>query len=75
MRVAVTDHGPGIAPDKRGRIFEAFERDSRDTRGVGLGLHVAREIVMLHGGSLEVEDTKGGGAKFVMTLPKAPPRD
>jgi PAS domain S-box-containing protein len=75
VRVAVTDHGPGIAPDKRGRIFEAFERDSRDTRGVGLGLHVAREIVQLHGGSLEVEEGKGGGAKFVMTLPKAPPRD
>jgi len=78
VRVAVRDHGPGIAPHQRGRIFEAFERASSDTRGVGLGLHVAREIVTLHGGSLEVEDGEGGGAKFVMTLPKgngAPPRD
>jgi len=75
VRVAVKDRGPGIAPDQRGRIFEAFHRAGRDNRGVGLGLHVAREIVELHGGSLHVEDAEGGGAKFVMTLPKTPPRD
>ena len=75
VRVAVKDRGPGIAPDQRGRIFEAFHRAGRDNRGVGLGLHVAREIVELHGGSLHVEDAEGGGAKFVMTLQKAPPRD
>jgi PAS domain S-box-containing protein len=78
VQVAVEDHGPGIAPHQRGRIFEAFQRNSSDTRGVGLGLHVAREIVKLHGGSLEVEEGKGGGARFVMTLPKlegTPPRD
>jgi two-component system sensor histidine kinase KdpD len=77
VRVAVTDHGPGIAPHQRGRIFEAFQRASSDARGVGLGLHVAREIMTLHGGSLDVEDGEGGGAKFVMTLPKTegtPPR-
>ena len=77
VRVAVTDHGPGIAPHQRGRIFEAFQRASSDARGVGLGLHVAREIMTLHGGSLDVEDAAGGGAKFVMTLPKTegtPPR-
>jgi PAS domain S-box-containing protein len=70
-RVAIRDHGAGIAPAERERIFEAFHRASPDTRGVGLGLHVAREIVKLHGGSLEVEDGGGGGTKFVMTLPKA----
>jgi PAS domain S-box-containing protein len=75
VRVAVTDHGAGIAAEQRERIFEAFHRDSRDTRGVGLGLHVARELVTLHGGSLAVEEGEGGGARFVMTLPKAPPRD
>jgi PAS domain S-box-containing protein len=77
VRVAVTDHGPGIAPHQRRRIFEAFQRASSDARGVGLGLHVAREIMTLHGGSLDVEDGEGGGAKFVMTLPKTegtPPR-
>jgi PAS domain S-box-containing protein len=70
VRVAVIDHGTGIPPDQRERIFEAFQRASPGTRGVGLGLHIAREIVKLHGGSLEVEESKGGGATFVMTLPK-----
>jgi PAS domain S-box-containing protein len=70
VRVAVRDRGPGIAPDQRERIFEAFHRASAPGRGVGLGLHVAREIVKLHGGSLEVQDGAGGGTKFVMTLPR-----
>jgi signal transduction histidine kinase len=70
VRVAVRDHGPGIAPDQRERIFEAFHRAGSQTRGVGLGLHVAREIVKLHGGSLDVQDGAGGGAKFVMSLPR-----
>jgi len=70
IEVAVEDHGPGVEPHQRGRIFEAFQRNSSDSRGVGLGLHVAREIVKLHGGSLEVEEGKGEGARFVMTLPK-----
>jgi PAS domain S-box-containing protein len=75
VRVAVRDHGPGIPPDQRGRIFEVFQRASADARGVGLGLHIAREIVLLHGGSLEVEEGEGGGARFVMTLPKGSPPD
>jgi PAS domain S-box-containing protein len=77
VRVAVKDRGAGIAPEQRGRIFEAFEQVSSDGRGVGLGLHIAREIVNLHGGSLDVEEGEAGGAKFVMTLPKTDgtPRD
>jgi PAS domain S-box-containing protein len=70
VRVSVSDRGPGVAPEERALIFEPFHRASRDTRGVGLGLHVAREIVRLHGGALAVEDRPGGGATFVLVLPK-----
>jgi PAS domain S-box-containing protein len=72
---AVRDHGPGIAPDQRERIFQPFERGGAKTPGVGLGLHVAREIVLLHGGKIMVEAADGGGARFVVSLPKdgAPP--
>jgi signal transduction histidine kinase len=59
-----------VAPEKRDLIFEPFQRASSDTRGVGLGLHVAREIVRLHGGGLSVEERAGGGATFVLVLPK-----
>ena len=70
VRVSVSDRGPGVAPEERDLIFEPFHRASRDPRGVGLGLHVAREIVRLHRGSLTVEERAGGGAKFVLVLPK-----
>lgn len=71
LRVSVSDRGPGVALKERDLIFEPFHRVSRDTRGVGLGLHVAREIVRLHGGALTVEEHAGGGATFVLVLPKA----
>jgi PAS domain S-box-containing protein len=67
---AVRDRGPGIAPDKRERIFEPFERGDTKMPGVGLGLHVAREIVLLHGGSIAIEAPADGGTRFVVTLPK-----
>jgi len=70
VRVSVSDRGPGVAPEERDRIFEPFHRASADKRGVGLGLHVAREIVGLHGGVLTVEERAGGGATFVLVLPK-----
>src|SRR2546425_3421261 len=67
---AVRDRGPGIAPDQRERIFQPFERGDTKTPGVGLGLHVSREIVLLHGGRIEVEAPEDGGARFVVTLPQ-----
>jgi PAS domain S-box-containing protein len=70
VRVAVSDRGPGVAPDNRELIFKPFHRASPDRHGVGLGLHVAREIVTLHGGLLTVEARAGGGATFVLVLPK-----
>ena len=70
VSVAVRDRGPGIAPDQRERIFQPFERGDTKAPGVGLGLHVAREIVLLHGGSIVVEAPPDGGTRFVVTLPK-----
>ncbi len=70
LRVTVSDRGPGIPPSDRERIFEPFHRASQHTQGAGLGLHLAREIVVLHGGSLTVRERDGGGATFALTLPK-----
>jgi len=70
IRIAVSDRGPGVPLEERDRIFEPFHRASAGTRGVGLGLHIAREVIHLHAGSLTVEERPGGGATFVVTLPK-----
>ncbi|HEY5384154.1 MAG TPA: ATP-binding protein, partial [Acidimicrobiales bacterium] len=75
--VEVGDSGPGIAPDRRGEVFERFHQlDGSSTRkmgGTGLGLHIARELVDLHGGSLGVDDAPEGGALFVLDLPVVAP--
>jgi signal transduction histidine kinase len=68
--IAVRDHGDGVPEDQHEQIFEPFHRATNDKPGVGLGLHVAREIVRLHGGSLVLETPADGGARFVITLPK-----
>lgn len=60
-----------IASKDRDRIFQVFERAVRGTNisGFGLGLYVTRQIVQAHGGSIQVEDTPGGGTTFVVELP------
>jgi PAS domain S-box-containing protein len=70
VRIAVRDRGPGIAADERTRIFEPFHRTSTTAPGVGLGLHIAKEIVELHGGTLGVEAPVDGGSRFVVTIPR-----
>ncbi|MGE5226415.1 MAG: ATP-binding protein [Planctomycetaceae bacterium] len=70
--VRVVDHGPGIEAKAREQLFTAFYRLSERTPhlGPGLGLAISKGFVDLMGGSLWVEDTPGGGATFVCTLPK-----
>ncbi|MGH2473031.1 MAG: PAS domain-containing sensor histidine kinase [Candidatus Limnocylindria bacterium] len=75
IRVAVRDRGPGVHPDDRARIFEPFRRTSNAAPGVGLGLHIAKEIVELHGGTLTVEAPVDGGSRFVVTVPRNPDED
>jgi signal transduction histidine kinase len=77
VRVEVADSGPGIAVDHRNEVFERFHQIEgsarRRTGGTGLGLHIARELVQLHGGFIEVDDAPEGGALFVVELPLRAP--
>ncbi|HEX8825356.1 MAG TPA: ATP-binding protein [Archangium sp.] len=69
--LTVVDHGIGIPPADRARIFERFERavSVRNYGGLGLGLWVTRQVVEAHQGAIRVEDTPGGGATFHIHLP------
>jgi two-component system, OmpR family, sensor histidine kinase KdpD len=75
--IMVVDHGPGVPPAERKHIFAEFVRGEgvRDATGAGIGLTIARAFVKGHGGDIRVEDTPGGGATFVMTLPYQAPTD
>jgi signal transduction histidine kinase len=71
VRISVKDRGIGIAEDKKGLIFERFERgvDSSNISGLGLGLYIARQIVFAHHGSVSVESRLGHGSVFSVDLP------
>jgi two-component system, OmpR family, sensor histidine kinase KdpD len=75
IRLCVADDGPGISAQDRDHIFRPFQRldDGRTakTKGIGLGLAVARGFVEAMDGSLGVGDTPGGGATMVIELPTA----
>lgn len=71
--VTVEDDGAGVPAEERERIFERFvrldEARSRDAGGSGLGLAIARGIAGAAGGTVVVDDSRWGGARFVLTLP------
>ena len=71
--IDVIDHGPGVPPEQRQRIFERFHRAdpdrSRDQGGSGLGLSISTAVVTAHGGRISLIDTPGGGATFRIELP------
>lgn len=73
VRLTVQDQGIGIAESEHNRIFERFERatSSRNIPGLGLGLYIAREIIGLHGGSIQVQSALNQGALFEILLPRA----
>ncbi|MER6609130.1 HAMP domain-containing sensor histidine kinase [Streptomyces sp. NPDC000927] len=75
VAVAVTDDGAGVPPNERERVFERFVRlddaRSRDEGGAGLGLAIARDVAVRHGGRLTVGDAPEGGACFELWLPAA----
>ncbi|GAA3783093.1 sensor histidine kinase KdpD [Streptomyces coacervatus] len=70
VEVRVVDRGPGVPDEAKGRIFEPFQRygDAPRGAGVGLGLAVARGFTEAMGGTLDAEDTPGGGLTMVLTL-------
>jgi signal transduction histidine kinase len=67
----VVDRGPGIAEDRKERLFNRFETDSRGSqhRGVGLGLALVRSFVELHGGHVEIESREGEGTTVTCIFP------
>jgi signal transduction histidine kinase len=71
--VTIEDDGTGVPAEERERIFERFvrldEARSRDAGGSGLGLAIARGIAASGHGTLTVDDSRWGGARFVLTLP------
>jgi PAS domain S-box-containing protein len=67
--VQVSDDGPGISPELRGRIFEPFFSTKEVGEGTGLGLSISHGIATSHGGTLEVCESDEGGACFRLTLP------
>ncbi|HVV76734.1 MAG TPA: ATP-binding protein [Mycobacteriales bacterium] len=75
VELYVDDDGPGVPAEDRERIFERFVRlddaRARDDGGSGLGLAIARATAQAHGGSLRVEDSDLGGARFVLAVPAA----
>ncbi|WP_327725055.1 sensor histidine kinase KdpD [Streptomyces europaeiscabiei] len=76
VEVRVVDRGPGVPDEAKDRIFEPFQRygDAPRGAGVGLGLAVARGFTEAMGGTLNAEDTPGGGLTMVLTVPAASDR-
>jgi two-component system sensor histidine kinase KdpD len=69
VRVEVSDAGPGIPADARERVFEKFQRLDDSGFGTGLGLSIARAAAESQGGTLRIDDSPLGGARFVMVVP------
>ena len=68
-RIAITDNGPGIAPDLRERVFRPFFTSKRN--GTGLGLALVQKIIVFHNGRVTVGTAPQGGASLYVTLPLA----
>jgi len=72
VELLVVDRGPGVPPEQRERMFEAFQRlDDTTPGGLGLGLAVARGLAGSVGATLSAEDTPGGGLTMILSVPRA----
>jgi signal transduction histidine kinase len=73
-RLSVIDHGIGVPESAKGKIFKRFERapSAQYYGGLGLGLYISHQIVHAHAGRIAVMDTPGGGATFIVELPRVP---
>lgn len=71
--IEVIDHGEGVTPADRERIFEPFWRRDAKAKGAGIGLAISKSLVESMGGSIFVADTPGGGATFRIALGRAIP--
>jgi signal transduction histidine kinase len=79
VKIWVADRGPGIPETEKPRIFEQFYRVERPgletVSGTGLGLYIVRQLTEAQGGSIAVEDRRGGGTIFTISLPKPASRE
>jgi PAS domain S-box-containing protein len=73
-RIAVRDHGIGIAPEHQDRIFDRFQRvaSERNYGGFGLGLWIVRQVIEAHAGTISVWSQQGAGSTFTVELPLRP---
>src|SRR5690606_29316586 len=74
VRISVTDTGVGIRPELLETIFDLFTQgdasSGRSMEGLGIGLHLARQLVVLHGGKITASSEGAGrGSEFILTLP------
>ena len=73
VRFSVIDNGPGIAPQFQSQIFDRFFRvPGSDANGAGLGLAIAKEIVLAQGGRIGIQSAPGKGSEFYFDLPAIP---
>lgn len=73
-RLTVSDTGPGIPPENRERIFDAFFTTKGPGQGTGLGLSISLGIVREHGGEIRVENAPGAGSSFHVVIPERAPK-
>ncbi len=73
LEVTIDDDGPGIPADKREEVFKAFYRiegsRNKETGGVGLGLSIAKDVIVSHGGKIELLDSPIGGLRVLISIP------
>lgn len=69
VSISISDNGPGVPPDIRGRIFDPFFTTKEVGSGTGLGLSLSYRIIERHGGRIDVDDAPEGGARFTVVLP------
>jgi two-component system osmolarity sensor histidine kinase EnvZ len=67
IRITIDDDGPGIPPDRREQVFRPFESGSAG--GTGLGMAIARDIIVAHGGDIRLDDSPLGGLRIAILLP------
>lgn len=72
VHLFVVDHGTGIAQEKQEEIFDRFyraDKSRKDKKHFGLGLSIAKELVILHQGTLSIANTENGGCTFIIQIP------
>jgi len=73
LLIIVDDSGPGIPSEELPHVFDRYHHGPASRDGTGLGLYIAKGIVVAHGGSIWAEAAAGGGSRFCLTLPLATP--